>query len=202
MGIGLIKILSFALRKDGDNPLWAEGKSAMSEMKFTIDVMSPKDLAGVCALAGQLGYPNSIKDIESRFAELHSEFTSESREARGARHALFVARDRDGRVVGWIHIGAEPVSLLVGPRCEIAALVVEEGSRSLGIGKALVARAEKWARENHFPLIRVRSNLRRTDAHRFYQREGYALAKTSNVFTKPLEVRASSASVNANIEGN
>jgi GNAT superfamily N-acetyltransferase len=136
--------------------------------------MSREDLSDVIRLAAQLGYPDVRDGIEERFAEIKNT----------KRFALFVARSDQGRVTGWIQINVEPTSLLIGARADIAALVVDEKCRGLGIGKALLLRAEEWAKENQLSLIRVRSNVKREGAHRFYQREGYALAKTSNMFTK------------------
>jgi len=46
--------------------------------------------------------------------------------------------------------------------------------------------AEQWARVHGFALMRVRSNVVRERAHRFYEREGYARVKTQAVFRKAL----------------
>ncbi|MCM2279269.1 MAG: GNAT family N-acetyltransferase [Oligoflexia bacterium] len=143
-----------------------------------VELMTPDDLPAVTVLAAQLGYPNSIADLEARFHEITGH----------ELYALFVARNDDGSVLGWIQINAEPISLLVGPRADIAALVVDERHRSKGVGRELVKQAELWARERNFEMIRVRSNVTRRDAHRFYQREGYVLSKTGNIFTKKISL--------------
>lgn len=140
-----------------------------------IEKMTRKDLIEVTHLAGQLGYPNSVEEVTQRFNEIMND----------PNYALFVAKT--DRVLGYIQINHEPKTLLIGPRADIAALIVDENSRSQGVGKALVAKAEEWARENGVPLVRVRSNTKREAAHRFYQREGYTLAKTSHMFTKQLK---------------
>lgn len=137
--------------------------------------MSLEDLTEVTHLAHQLGYPNSVEEVTVRFHEIIND----------PAYALFVAKT--DKVLGWIQINHEPKTLLIGPRADIAALVVDENSRSLGVGKALVKRAEDWARENGITLVRVKSNTKREAAHRFYQREGYTLAKTSHMFTKLLK---------------
>lgn len=137
--------------------------------------MSLEDLTEVTHLAEQLGYPNTVEEVTQRFVEMIND----------PDYALFVAKT--DRVLGWIQINHEPKTLLIGPRADIAALVVDENSRSLGVGKALVKRAEEWARENKIELVRVKSNTKREAAHRFYQREGYTLAKTSHMFSKQLK---------------
>lgn len=136
--------------------------------------MDFQDLESVTDLARQLGYPNSKKEIETRFIEIQSQ----------SQYALFVAKSDTNNILGWIQVNVEPISLVVGPRAEIATLVVDEKCRGQNIGKALLARAEEWAHEKKMTLVRLRSNLKRHDAHRFYQREGYEISKVSNIFTK------------------
>ena len=141
-----------------------------------IDIMSEADLPDVRLLAEQLGYPIHLDDLTRRFKFL----------TNSAENELFVARKGNRHVVGWIHVGREMASLLADDRADIGALVVDSRSRSQGIGAQLLASAEKWAMKNHLKLVRVRSNVRREDAHRFYERQGYRLLKTGHMFTKEL----------------
>lgn len=138
--------------------------------------MSQADIPEVASLAVQLGYPVSPQDIETRFREISA----------NASYALFVAKD-EGSVWGWIQINREAASLIIADYAEVAALVVEEKGRGKGVGKLLLQEAEKWAKQNHVKLIRIRSSVKRTDAHRFYLREGYQISKISNTFTKSCE---------------
>jgi GNAT superfamily N-acetyltransferase len=71
-------------------------------------------------------------------------------------------------------------------RAEIAGLVVASEVRSRGIGRHLVARAERWALERGLTDMIVRSRSTREAAHRFCLREGYRQTKISAVFTKEL----------------
>ncbi|MBS1239687.1 MAG: Aminoglycoside N(6)-acetyltransferase type 1, partial [Proteobacteria bacterium] len=52
-------------------------------------------------------------------------------------------------------------------------MVVEEGLRSQGIGAELVRAAEDWLKAQGCGMIEVTSNLKRTEAHRFYERLGF-----------------------------
>jgi GNAT superfamily N-acetyltransferase len=63
-------------------------------------------------------------------------------------------------------------------------LVVSETARGQRVGSALLAAAEAWAREQGFASMRVRSNIMRERAHRFYLREGYTEKKRQAVFLK------------------
>jgi GNAT superfamily N-acetyltransferase len=64
---------------------------------------------------------------------------------------------------------------------------VDEAHRGTGIGKALLKRAETWARDQGHRVLRIRSNVVRTEAHAFYESMGYGHTKTSNVFVKDIE---------------
>lgn len=118
----------------------------------------------------QLGYPNDAATIERR---LHS-WTGDS--------SVLLA-SIDERVVGLIAVHVSE-HLLDGEMAEIAALVVDDGTRGRRIGARLVHAAETWAIERGARRIRVRSNVIRADAHRFYEREQYAPVKDQRVFEK------------------
>ena len=66
-------------------------------------------------------------------------------------------------------------------------LVVREGRRGNGIGEQLMRYAEQWAAQRGAACVRLRSNVIRADAHRFYQRLGYRVVKTQLSFEKLLE---------------
>jgi hypothetical protein len=53
-------------------------------------------------------------------------------------------------------------------------------------GKRLCLEVEEWARSKSIPIVRVRSQIKREDAHCFYLRDGYSKVKTSYVFEKPV----------------
>ena len=83
------------------------------------------------------------------------------------RGACFVARNRDhGEIVGWVHVSRTPL-LEVELRAEVNGLVVAEGYRSLGVGRRLLAQAERWAKQHNCKSMSVRSNVIRERAHEF-----------------------------------
>jgi GNAT superfamily N-acetyltransferase len=63
-------------------------------------------------------------------------------------------------------------------------MVIAEDLRGQGIGAKLVAAAERTLRDKGCQLVEVTSNLRRTDAHRFWERIGYD--RTSVRFAKDI----------------
>ncbi len=73
------------------------------------------------------------------------------------------------------------------PTAAIMGMVVGEGHRSEGIGTALLAACEDWARGIGCSRMTVRSRVTRERAHGFYVRHGYDIEKTSLVFRKALD---------------
>jgi ribosomal protein S18 acetylase RimI-like enzyme len=133
------------------------------------------DAAALAALSGQLGYPLDEATARERFAVV----------AEDPRHAVFVAQDDSGAVVGWIHIMPK-IMLLVSQVCEIGGLVVDEQHRSTGVGRALAAEAEAWARRSGYRELTVRSDTRRSASHGFYPAQGFVAVKEQKVYKKAL----------------
>ena len=143
--------------------------SMVSIRRLTVD-----DAEAAAELSSQLGYTCSTGDLRERIEEL----------SRAADRVAFAAII-DGEIVGWIDAATErhlqsPVTAVIG------GLVVREDMRGLGIGKRLCLEIEEWARSKSIPVVRVRSQIKREDAHRFYLRDGYSKIKTSLVFEKPV----------------
>jgi GNAT superfamily N-acetyltransferase len=134
--------------------------------------LSPEDAEDVAELSGQLGYAADAKAMRRRLEEMRSD---ENRIALGAL--------LNGRLSGWIdasverHLQAEDI-------VDIGGLVVSEDARGLGIGKRLCEEIEQWTRAQGIGRVRVRSQIKREDAHRFYLRDGYEKVETSLVFEK------------------
>ena len=83
-----------------------------------------------------------------------------------------LAASRDGVVVGVA--GIRPMELLYAGRIlQIDDLVVDEAARSLGVGQALIEAVKVLAKSEGRAEVHLDSAMRRTDAHRFYDREGF-----------------------------
>jgi tRNA (adenine37-N6)-methyltransferase len=150
-------------------------------MSCAIRPARESDASAIAGLAGELGYPSSTEDALARLGLLIGR----------NEDGTFVA-ESGGAIVGWMHVfGAG--RLESDPFAEIAGLVVTAGARGRGIGKALVEAAEKWARERGYRSLRIRSNVIRADAHRFYEGFGYERVKTQAVFSKPIATERETA---------
>jgi GNAT superfamily N-acetyltransferase len=141
----------------------------------TIRGATVSDAAALARLATQLGYPTTDAEARRRAAAILDRL----------EHRVLVA-EIGGEVVGWIHV-APSVTLESDPSAEVAGLVVDEMSRGSGIGARLIAEAEAWAASQGYRLMRVRSNVKRNRARRFYERAGFAVTKRQRNFEKRLE---------------
>ena len=91
--------------------------------------------------------------------------------AESDRAELFLAYAADD-VAGLCCVFLDIPSVRYGQRAWVEDLVVDPGRRSAGTGKALLDAAKDWARERGASHLELDSGLSRTDAHRFYEREG------------------------------
>jgi len=87
------------------------------------------------------------------------------------RSTIFVA-EGDGRLAGLCSAYVDLDSVRFGTRCWVEDLVVDPERRSRGTGKALLDAAKDWARDHGATHLELDSGMARTDAHRFYEREG------------------------------
>ncbi len=129
-----------------------------------------EDAEAVAVLASQLGYPSTTAEVETRLARLV-----------GLVGQQVLLGEVDGAVRGWLH-AAEVHTVESAPYAEIVGLIVDEGHRGSGLGAALVAAAKEWARVRGLGEMRVRSNVVRERAHRFYERLGFRETKRQAVF--------------------
>jgi len=132
------------------------------------------DAPEMARLAAQLGYPMSDAAMARRLGVL----------LPNERHCVAVAASGDG-LLGWAHVEHRS-SLEGGERAELMGLVVDSSVRRSGVGRALVAYAERWAASLGLASMTVRSNAARELSHPFYEVLGYARAKTQHVYTKGL----------------
>jgi len=134
----------------------------------------PDDAGEITRLCAELGYPASVEAIAANLAVLLA----------SARYHVAVA-DRGSELLGWAVVEHRHW-LESGARAELTGLVVSASARRMGIGKALVAAAERWGSEQGLKSIYVRSNTAREESHPFYLGIGYARKKTQHTYEKPL----------------
>jgi GNAT superfamily N-acetyltransferase len=133
------------------------------------------DAEAIARLSAELGYPANAMVTRSRLEAVLA----------SPCDVLLVGEAGDGDVIAWLQAhGASSVES--GFRVEILGLVVAGAARRAGVGRALVAEAERWARGRSAEALVVRSNVRRAESHRFYPAIGFSFSKTQRVYRKEL----------------
>jgi GNAT superfamily N-acetyltransferase len=145
--------------------------------------------------------PAGLDELEPLWIELHSHHRAVSdyqalvkdlvvsweRRLRWYRRLLeqggsyITARDRNGDVVGYAMVAAEeePDDTFEseGGVAEIVTLVVAEGHRSAGVGRALLQAAEQAARDRGADTVKIAVMAGNRRAAAFYETGGYSVAE-------------------------
>jgi N-acetylglutamate synthase-like GNAT family acetyltransferase len=123
-------------------------------------------------LVAELGYPVDAATLERRLCRIEDEPS-----------VRVLVAERDGEVIALaslhvLHLIERP------PLGRLSAIVVGEPVRRSGVGRALVDRVEREARDAGCDRLEVTSGEWREDAHSFYRELGFE--ETSKRFIKRL----------------
>ncbi len=123
--------------------------------------LTSADLARGAPLLAQLGYPVDTSVLEERFEDFI---------AKGERA---IVAERDAEILGLLTLHVTNVLHRAGAVGRITLLVVDEAVQGQGVGRSLMDEAERRLWSDGCVLIEVTSNMKRTDAHAFYEKLGY-----------------------------
>ena len=97
-------------------------------------------------------------------------------------HKIFVA-ESGGEVVGYLHL--EDYDVLYFPHMKnVLGIAVASACRRQGVGRALLAAGETWAKADGAAAVRLVSGEGREGAHAFYQSLGYTGNKLQRNYKK------------------
>jgi len=122
------------------------------------------DAAELAVLMRELGYETQRPEMESRLKLISS----------NPAYKTFVAI-MDGCVCGMIGTLTYPSYEHNDPSGRILALVTLSAARRRGIGRALIATAEKDFVQRGIKRVALNTRLTREDAHKLYESLGYEL---------------------------
>jgi GNAT superfamily N-acetyltransferase len=135
----------------------------------------PEDTPGLARLLAELGYPDEEKRIRARV-----------RDFAGLAGSFLLVAEAGDELAGLAAASLIPFLHEDGSWCRLSALVVSPGHRRRGVAAALVAEAERRARESGCRYLEVTSGERpgREAAHAFY--ESLGLEQVSRRYLKEL----------------
>jgi len=138
---------------------------------LTIRRATSGDAAAIGGLLGELGYELGRPRLEGALGALLAD----------PAHVILVAETESG-VTGFANANLRLQLHHAAYVCTLDELVVAGGRRGEGVGARLVRELEQVARSRGADSLELTCNARRGDAHRFYEREGFA--RTSVKFAK------------------
>ena len=143
---------------------------------LTIRVVEINDAAALARLMCELGYETTKSEMQIRLKRIASD----------ERYRTFVAV-RESKVCGMIGTLTSPSYEHNDLGGRILALVTLKTMRRCGIGRALIATAEKDFAQRGVSRVALNTRLTRDDAHKFYESLGYE--RNGWRFVKQLSVR-------------
>lgn len=133
----------------------------MTDDTMTIRPAEAGDAEAIAALFTDEGYPAGPSDIVARL------------ERFGSEHSRVVIAEHEGVLLGFIALHALPRFEHDDRILRVLALVVDAGARERGVGRRLMAEAERIAAELGAAFVEVTSGHHRPDARRLYESVGY-----------------------------
>ena len=130
---------------------------------FTIRDAKLTDAPALAALMCELGYKTTPAQMRRRLQSILCD----------VRYRTFLA-EVDGKVCGMIGTLAYTSYDHDDPSGRILALVTLTNARRRGIGRALIATAEKDFAQRGIKRVALDTRHTREDAHKFYESLGYA----------------------------
>jgi GNAT superfamily N-acetyltransferase len=131
-----------------------------------------EDLPRLVRLLDQLRADSSQPDRPPE--ELTEGHFEALRQMYSSLYCSLLVAEVDGQICGTCALTFIPNLNHAGrPWCVLENMVVDEGNRGAGIGKALIESAVAMARERNCYKISLTSNLKRDRAHRFYEAMGF-----------------------------
>jgi GNAT superfamily N-acetyltransferase len=133
----------------------------MTDATVTIRPAAASDAEAIAALFTDEGYPAGPSDIVERLTRFSSE------------HSQVAVAEHEGVVLGFIAVHALPRFEHDDRILRVLALVVDAGARERGVGRRLMAEAERIAVDLGAAFVEVTSGHHRPDARHLYESMGY-----------------------------
>ena len=125
----------------------------------------------------ELGYDVNLNIVKKQIKKLTED----------SLHHIIIGYENEQtrKIIGFVHAELYE-SLYMDTGLNILGLAVDSDFQGQGIGKKLMSSIEEYALKNNISYIRLNSNVRRIEAHKFYESIGYVCDKTQKRLIKKL----------------
>ena len=134
---------------------------ATDRSAVTLRPAEPADADAIASLFTDEGYPAGPTDIVVRLDRFASP------------HSRVVIAEHDGAILGFIAVHALPRFEHDDRILRILALVVDAGARERGVGRTLMAEAERIGVELGAAFVEITAGHHRPEARQLYESLGY-----------------------------
>ncbi len=133
----------------------------IEQTKVLLRPASATDAERIAALFTDEGYPAGPSDIVSRLERFASPYSQ------------VIVAELDGELLGFVAFHALPRFEHDDRIVRILALVVDPGVRERGVGRLLMAEAERAGRDMGAAFVEITAGHHRPDARQMYEAIGY-----------------------------
>ena len=125
----------------------------------------------------ELGYDVNLNIVKKQIKKLTED----------SLHHIIIGYENEQtrKIIGFVYAELYE-SLYMDTGLNILGLAVDSNFQGQGIGKKLMSAIEDYALKNNISFIRLNSNVRRVEAHKFYESIGYICDKTQKRLIKKL----------------
>lgn len=134
---------------------------------ITLRTATAVDAEAIASLFTDEGYPAGPSDIVARMERFASP------------HSRVVVAEHDGGLIGFVAVHAMPRFEHDDRILRILALVVDAGARERGVGRALIAEAERIGGELDAAFVELTAAHHRPEARHLYESLGYDATVTA-----------------------
>jgi|SRR5690348_10967894 GNAT superfamily N-acetyltransferase len=156
-------------------PSVEESAAVTREQSITIRPATPGDTAFILSLVPRFvafELPKGRRKRETA-AAIHADIEHVLHESPPGDH-FFIAENPDKQRTGFLHLQVQRDFFSGARACHIADLAVALNRDGQGIGRALLAHAEEWARKNRCKLLTLSVFPGNIRAHALYARNGFS----------------------------
>jgi GNAT superfamily N-acetyltransferase len=135
----------------------------------------PEDLAALLPLVGRLASfgPPPWREAAEMTRTVEAQFRRLAAEGLPPGHALLLAESADGGVLGFVYLEVQRDFFTQRPHGHVSDVAVAAEAEGTGVGRALMAAAEAWARQSGFDRLTLNVFALNARARAFYGRLGY-----------------------------